>query len=95
MGIYIVFTIVYVIVSTRKGVSSTAWNSISELVALALNSQRPTALQYTSAGINASETYRQPVCVREKDGDGVQLVFKEDLDVQRANFRQVAVDKLY
>jgi hypothetical protein len=44
----------HVVYSLWTGISSTAWDSISEAVALALNSPSPIEMKNTSAGIQTS-----------------------------------------
>ena len=60
--------------------SSTCWDSIAEVTALAMNSTPTTALRNTCAGITELYVFQLPVRVlaqRDEEGDGehLELVF--------------------
>lgn len=75
MIIYLVITFAYLIYSIGTGLVATSWDSVAELVALALNSQRPSVLQHTSVGIDTVETFRHPVNIRVNQDDSLEMVF--------------------
>ena len=78
LTLYCAFAMSYLIYSTWFGVSSTAWDSMGEMTVLALNSDRPSALENASTGIETLETFRQPISIRAREGYGAQIVFEED-----------------
>lgn len=65
--IYIVLSAVFILVIRPE--SSSSWDSISELTALAVLSVPTERLQNTSAGIKTLNVYREPVNVRAAAGD--------------------------
>jgi hypothetical protein len=78
LAIYCFLATTAVVYFILDGTSSTSWDSVSELTALALNSERPSVLQNTSAGITEMETFRHRVSIRAKQGQGLQFVFESD-----------------
>ena len=70
----------YVLIIGRLGISSTCWDSIGEVTALAMNSTPTTLLKNTCAGIMELNIFKLPVrvlAVRDDEGDGehLELVF--------------------
>lgn len=70
---------------TRRviGISSTCWDSIAEVTALAMNSKPTKALRNTCAGIRELHIFQLPVrvlAVPDKEGEGehLELVFGEE-----------------
>lgn len=66
--------------TTFPGVSSTCWDSISEVTALAINSQPTTLLRNTCAGITEIRIFKTPVRILamsdlEGEGEHLELVF--------------------
>ncbi|KAE8441931.1 hypothetical protein EG329_004139 [Mollisiaceae sp. DMI_Dod_QoI] len=67
---YIIYTIFF------AKTTSSSWESITELVALAMNSKPSSAMQNTGAGIATLSTLKQPIRIRVSD-DRLQIVFEE------------------
>ena len=62
---------------TYRGTSSTDWDSVAEVTALAMNSTPTAALRNTCVGITKFPIYQLPLWVlakRDKAGDGEYLV---------------------
>ena len=64
----------------NTGISSTAWDSIAEVVALAINSAPTACLRNTCAGISELHIFKLPVRILvnkddERDGEHLELVF--------------------
>jgi hypothetical protein len=78
--IYCLYTTVYVLYTFITGRSSQAWDTISGLVALAMNSRPTEVLENTSAGISQTDTFRNLVSVREvvDRNERLELVFQRD-----------------
>ena len=62
------------------GISSTAWDSIAEVTALAMNSTPTAALRITCAGISELHVFKTPVRILAQqdeygDGEHLELVF--------------------
>ena len=91
--LYLALVGTYLIWTVGTGYAATSWDSVAELVALALNSQRPNALENTSVDIDTLETFRQPVNIRVNQEDSLEVVFKEA--VSTATFTTVVVNKRY
>ena len=62
------------------GVSSSVWDSVTELVALAINSSPTGALQNTCAGIIGTRAFRTVVRIRETDAGHLEMLFGEEDD---------------
>ena len=92
---YCLFASTYGLYTLITGRSSTTWRSISDLMALAMNSTPSSVLKNTSCGIGRTETYRKLVSVREvEEHRRLELVFKQDEDIKGA-YRRVAVGRGY
>lgn len=78
LAIYCIFAVAHIFYASFWGLSSNSWDSIGELTALVINSNRTTVLDHTSAGINTMHTYRQPMRICVSDGDHLEMVFSED-----------------
>jgi hypothetical protein len=76
--IYCIYAISYATWSITSGVSSNSWDSLGELVALALNSKLPPQLKHTSAGIETVAVFREPVRIAENEDKSLELVFDND-----------------
>jgi hypothetical protein len=75
--IYSLIAFIYVVCSIFFAkTTSSSWESIAELVALAVNSQPSAALHNTGAGIATLGTYKQPVGIRVSE-DHLQMFFEE------------------
>lgn len=71
LGILIVYCIVavaHIVYSIITGTSSAAWDSISEIVALALNSRHAPELQNTCAGIQSAHVFAHRVRIASTNG---------------------------
>ena len=60
----------------RTGLSSSSWDTISEITTLAMNSDRTNVLVNTGAGIETSTVFREMIYVKA-DGDRLQFVFNK------------------
>ena len=60
----------------RTGLSSSSWDTISEITTLAMNSDRTNVLVNTGAGIETSIVFREMIHVKA-DGDRLQFVFNK------------------
>jgi hypothetical protein len=69
LAIYIVVALVHFIYACFSGLSSTSWDSISEVTALAVNSPPTEDLQGTCAGIGKIGTFRIPVRILTASGN--------------------------
>ena len=82
--IYCLVAIAHIIYAGISGISSTCWDSIAEVTALAINSTPTAVLRNTCAGITELNIFKLPVRIlafRDTEGDGehLELVF-ENLD---------------
>lgn len=66
--VYVFIACLHVIYSVPTETTSSAWDSVPEMVALALQSQRSFAMQNTGAGIDTIAPMKQKVRVRNVDG---------------------------
>ena len=65
-----------------SGISSSAWDSVAELIALAMNSKPTHVLQNTCAGIIGVKLFRAAVGIRETTEGHLELCFGGDGEVQ-------------
>ncbi|KAH7327309.1 hypothetical protein BKA65DRAFT_510347 [Rhexocercosporidium sp. MPI-PUGE-AT-0058] len=78
LAVYVLIAFIFLIYSmVFSQTTSSSWDSITELVALAMNSTPSSALHNTGAGIACLRTLKQPVTVGVA-GDCLQLIFKGD-----------------
>lgn len=77
---YCVLVLGHIIYSTISGVSSTAWDSTAEFVALAMNSSPTEILQNTCAGIVGLKALKTPVRILATAPGHLELVFGEFKD---------------
>ena len=98
---YCILVLAHLIYSAISGVSSTAWDSVAELVALAMNSSPTEALQNTCAGIVGRKAYETHVRVMKTSDKHLELVFGEVKDpnadvsrlVMNEKYGKVAIGK--
>lgn len=81
------------------GISSTCWDSISEVTALAMNSPPTTVLRNTCAGITEIRIFRTPVRIltmRDHEGEGehLELVFG-DIEGEDSQKRVIKPNRKY
>lgn len=77
---YCALVLGHIIYSAFSGVSSTAWDSTTELVALTMNSSPTHILQNTCAGIVGWKALKTPVRVLATTQGHLELVFGEVKD---------------
>lgn len=81
---YCVLVLGHIIYSILSGISSSAWDSTAEFVALTMNSSPTEILQNTCAGIIGLKAFKTPVRVLATTQGHLELVFGEvkDLNAQ-------------
>ena len=77
---YYLVAVTHIIYAGISGISSTCWDSISEVTAVAMNSTPTVSLRNTCAGISELNIFKLPVRVlafadAEGDGEHLELVF--------------------
>jgi hypothetical protein len=92
---YCVVTVLYLAYMLFTGRSTTAWNSSIELVALALQSNRPDHLGNVSVGIDYLSTFNEGVGIRANADNELELVFAHDRDIGSRGLRKVQTNKEY
>ena len=96
---YCLAVIAHIIYAGISGISSTCWDSIAEVTALAINSTPTTALRNTCAGITELNIFKLPVRIlafRDTEGDGehLELVF-ENLDEKALENKTIKANRVY
>ena len=89
---YCTLVLGHIIYSATYGVSSTAWDSSAELVALAMNSSPTKILQNTCAGIIGRHALQTPVRVLVTTPGHLELVFGE---VEDSNAHPLEMNEKY
>ena len=97
--IYCAFAIAHILYAGISGISSTCWDSIAEVTALAVNSPPTKALRNTCAGITEIDIFKLPVRVltmRDDEGDGehLELVFGS-VDEKSVERRVIKANRVY
>lgn len=93
MLIYCALVFGHIFYSAISGISSTAWDSAAELVALAMNSSPTEILQNTCAGIIGRKALKTPVRVLATNKGHLELVFGEPKDPNAPNSKLVMNEK--
>lgn len=96
MFLYCILVLGHIIYSAVTGISSTAWDSAAELVALAMNSSQTQVLQNTCAGIIGRRALMSPVRVLVQEPGHLELVFgnvSKDENIQ--NGTKLVVNQQY
>ncbi|KJX97939.1 hypothetical protein TI39_contig452g00015 [Zymoseptoria brevis] len=60
-------------------ISSGTWDTVSELTAVSLNSDRSTYIENTGAGIHSKHSLKENAQVRVKDDDRLEIVFPDTM----------------
>lgn len=99
MMTYCVLAFAHIIYLGMSGISSTAWDSIAEIVALAMNSSPTKHLQNTCAGVLGIKTFQTPVRIMvTNEGSGkdehLELVFGDE-EQGNAQMSRMEVNKKY
>ena len=93
---YCILAFLHILYATGSGISSTAWDSTAELIALAMNSSPTRHLQNTCAGIIGVKTFQTTVRVQASQSEGgkdghLELVFGEP----EAHMQRLEVNREY
>jgi hypothetical protein len=94
LAIYIVVALVHFIYACFSRLSSTSWDSISEVTALAMNSPLTEDLQSTCASIGKIGIFRIPVRILTASGEHLELVFG-DVEQKVAARNRIVANKKY
>ena len=97
--LYCAFALAHVIYAGLSGISSTCWDSIAEVTALAVNSPPTRVLRNTCAGITEFDIFKLPVRIltihdEEGDGEHLELVFGS-LDEKEVGHRVIQPNRVY
>ena len=97
---YCVFALAHILYAGITGISSTCWDSIGEVTALAVNSTPSALLRNTCAGITELSIFKIPVRVlafrdnENSDGEHLELVFG-DLDEKTIEHQVIKHNRVY
>ncbi|KAL8835187.1 MAG: hypothetical protein Q9170_003433 [Blastenia crenularia] len=99
LTLYCILALGHVIYSGITGMSSNAWDTIAEVVALAINSTPTAALRNTCAGISELHIFKLPVRVLvskdvEGEGEHLELVFGQ-MDEEKITGRTIETNRTY
>lgn len=94
MLIYCFLALAHLFYSAISGVSSTAWDSTAEMVALAMNSSPTEALYNTCAGIIGKKAYQTHIRVMKTSEKHLELVFGEVKD-PNADIAKLVMNEKY
>ena len=97
---YCIFALTHILYAGITGISSTCWDSIGEVTALAVNSTPSALLRNTCAGITELSIFKIPVRVlavrddESSDGEHLELVFGE-LDEKAVQHQVIKQNRVY
>lgn len=95
LTIYCLIVVIYLAYTFITGRTASSWDSTSELVMLAMHSQKPRHLKGTSVGIDTLSTFREPVSIRVNENDSVELVFENDHRIRMRQLRDIVPNEAY
>ncbi|KAL9624604.1 MAG: hypothetical protein Q9160_001269 [Pyrenula sp. 1 TL-2023] len=95
LATYCLIVVIYLTYTFITGRTASSWDSSSELIMLAMNSQKPTHLEGTSVGIETLSTFRESVSIRVNENDSVELVFENDPALKTRQLRAVVPNEAY
>lgn len=95
MVIYCTLAAAHFLYSIISGLSSSTWDSVAELFALAMNSQPTRVLQNTCAGIIGSKAFRASVQIFETTEGHLELCFQDSEPDPHALLAKVRVNEKY
>jgi hypothetical protein len=92
--VYCAYVCGFIFYSLYSGISSSSWDSITDIVALALTSTPPSHLGAVSAGVETLKVYQEPISILANPDDNLEIVFlSEDKDM--TGFTPVEKNKAY
>lgn len=91
---YCALAFAHLIYSAISGVSSTACDSVGELVALAINTSPTETMQNTCAGIVGKTAFQTRVRVMQTSGKHLEMVFGDDQD-PNADISKLVLNEKY
>ena len=93
--LYCLVTFSYIVFTLVSGTCSTAWDSTSALVALALQSRKPDHLGHIGVDVQSMATFREPVKIRVNEEGQVEMVFVYGKDGLSEEWKKIEVNKEY
>jgi hypothetical protein len=96
LGIYCLIALSHIIFALITGLSSQSWDTVSEIVALAMQSQPTERLKGTSAGIVTTSIFENFVRIGKtgESGDHLELIFEDDQS-HGVNIVPIVVNEFY
>ena len=92
---YCLVTTIYLAVVAWTGVTGHSWDSIGDLIILALGSRTPQHLVNVSVGIETLTTYKEMVSIQANDHDHLELRFHDDPGSTATKWSHVEANKRY
>ena len=97
--LYCILVVIHLTYAGVSGISSTSWDSVAEVTALAANSTPTKELQNTCAGITEHRIFELPVRVlvspdKEGEGEHLEMVFG-NVDDGEAEKRRIMPGRVY
>ena len=92
---YILAIVAYLLYTLITGTTATSWDTVAELVTLALHSKRPESLRGTSVGIDTLQTFRQPLNIRVNREDELEIVFSDEKEQLLGRYTNVVPNAKY
>ncbi len=95
LALYCLVISSYIIYSVYSRHVASSWDSIGELLLLALNSHRPESLRATSVDASTLAVSKEPVSVKVNEHNITKLVFNTNQDIDNRQYRHVEANVKY
>ena len=94
--LYILAVTAYTAYSLVTGHTATSWDSIGEVVMLALASRQPEHIKGCSVGVETLSTYRKPVNIRvHKTKNEAEMIFEDDPGLLKTDYKELELNERY
>ena len=94
--IYVLVVASYKIYTLASGRTVTSWDSIDDLVVLALKSRPPEHMQASSVGVGTMSTYRKRMNIRiHSKNNEAEMVFDDDPGFRKDEYKSIQPNEKY
>lgn len=95
LATYCAFVLGHLLWTGCTGRVGSSWDSIADLIMLALNSRQPTHLGKISTGLESIKSFRHPVNIRVNNNNELELTFVDEIGKPGVASLKVEINKEY
>lgn len=95
MVVYCTITLLYIGYTLITGLTSTAWSSAIELVALALQSSKSSVLGDSAVGIDSIKSFSRGVGIKVNTDNELEIVYVKDDDYKMRTWKKIQHGQQY